>query len=150
MKKVLIFVFVLAAIVASFFIFSGEKVSAQYEATMYKSPSCGCCVKYAPYVEDKGIDVNTVATEGIENIKQQYGVPTSMESCHTMVIEGYFVEGHIPKEAIDKLLLERPDIDGIALPGMPAGSPGMPGTKNGDFIIYSIKDRNVVGEFMRI
>jgi hypothetical protein len=63
-----------------------------------------------------------------------------MESCHTTVIDGYFVEGHVPFEAIEKLLAERPDIDGIALPDMPAGSPGMPGRKSGPFDIYQVKD----------
>jgi hypothetical protein len=72
-----------------------------------------------------------------------------MDSCHTLIIEDYFVEGHIPIEAIEKLLAEQPDIDGITLPDMPSGSPGMPGVKKGDFVIYSVKGGKT-SEFMRI
>jgi len=72
-----------------------------------------------------------------------------MQSCHTTEIGDYFVEGHVPIEAIDKLLAEKPDIDGITLPDMPAGSPGMPGVKREEFVIYSLKDGES-SEFMRI
>ena len=76
-------------------------------------------------------------------------ISTEMESCHTMVIDDYFVEGHMPFEAIEKLLSERPDIDGIALPDMPSGTPGMPGEKIEEWVIYSIKDGQTF-IFMRI
>jgi len=72
------------------------------------------------------------------NIKEQYHIPYNMQSCHTMVINNYALEGHIPIEAITKLLEEQPAIDGIALPGMPAGSPGMPGVKTEPFAIYTL------------
>ena len=70
----------------------------------------------------------------------KHNIPSELESCHTTEVAGYFVEGHVPVEAIDKLLEEKPDIDGIALPGMPAGSPGMGGLKTEDFVIYALKD----------
>ena len=73
-----------------------------------------------------------------------------MESCHTTVIGEYFVEGHVPVEAIEKLLAEKPDVAGIGMPGMPSGSPGMPGAKQGQFIIYSINKDGTINEFMRI
>lgn len=72
-----------------------------------------------------------------------------MQSCHTTVIGGYYIEGHVPVEAIKRLLEEKPQIDGIALPGMPAGSPGMSGSKEGPFVIYSISGGQT-SEFMRI
>lgn len=72
--------------------------------------------------------------------REQFLAPPGMRSCHITVMEGYITEGHIPVEAIEKLLAENPDIDGIVLPGMPSGSPGMPGQQTEDFVIYAIKD----------
>lgn len=118
-------------------------------ATIYKSPTCGCCVGHAAYLESKNFSVEKVEMENINEIKDQFNIPTSMQSCHTAVMGDYFVEGHVPIEAIEKLLAEKPDIDGIALPGMPAGSPGMPGIKTGDFIIYSLKNGEA-SEYMRL
>ena len=83
-------------------------------------------------------------------VKEKYGIPYSMRSCHTTVIGDYFVEGHVPIEAVEKLMLEKPDIKGIALPGMPSGSPGMPGSKQGPFIVYAINKDGSTSEFMRI
>ena len=82
-------------------------------------------------------------------IKSQYQIPAEMQSCHTSVIDDYFIEGHVPMEAIEKLMNEKPDIDGIALPRMPSGSPGMPGVKTETWIIYSLKDGQYE-EFMRV
>lgn len=106
--------------------------------TIYKSASCGCCVHYAAYLGDQGYRAETVITEDMEAVKQKYGIPVAMQSCHTAVIGGYFVEGHVPVEAVQKLLRERPDIDGIALPGMPSGAPGMPGTKTKQFVVHAL------------
>ena len=127
----------------------GSVVSAQ-EITIYKSLSCGCCDVYSKYLNSKKFDVDEINVGGdISEIKKEYKVPSALESCHTSVINGYFVEGHIPVEAINKLLTEKPDIDGIAMPGMPSGAPGMTGSKYDDFVIYSVKDGNYQ-EFMRI
>jgi hypothetical protein len=79
-------------------------------------------------------------------IKKRFGEPEELGSCHTMEIDGYVVEGHIPKEAIQKLLTERPDIKGIGMAGMPMGSPGMPGRKAGDFVVYEITRDGTQGE----
>jgi hypothetical protein len=80
-------------------------------------------------------------------IKNRYQIPQNMGSCHTAVIADYFVEGHIPIEAIEKLLEEKPGIDGIALPGMPTGSPGMPGQQTEAFKIYALS-AGTASEFM--
>ena len=118
-------------------------------ATVYKSPTCGCCVGYTGFLKKDGYEVLTKDTKDMDSVKQTHNIPTSMQSCHTTEIEEYFFEGHIPLEVVDKLLAEKPDLDGIALPGMPAGSPGMPGVKSEEFIIYGLKDGNV-SEYMRI
>jgi hypothetical protein len=121
------------------------------EATIYKSLSCGCCGLYSNYLQGKSnFDVNIVDMQNINSIKRQLGVPTNMESCHTTKVLDYFVEGHIPLEAIDKLLSEKPEILGIAMPGMPSGSPGMPGRKNEEFTIYSINKDGSQDVFMKI
>jgi len=119
--------------------------------TLYKSPSCGCCSLYTDYAHTKGkLDIDVKNVPDITTIKNKYNIPKNMQSCHTMIIGDYFVEGHVPVEAIEKLMNEQPDIAGIAMPGMPSGSPGMPGTKTGDFIIYAINHNGDYEEFMRI
>jgi hypothetical protein len=107
---------------------------------MYKNPQCGCCEQYAKYLRQNGFDVTEKATHNMSLISKQRGVPEALAGCHTMLIDGYVVEGHVPVGAIRKLLAERPSIKGISLPGMPEGSPGMSGTKAEPFTIYEISD----------
>lgn len=121
------------------------------EITLYKSPMCGCCGLYNQYLDNKfNAPVKLVEMQDITPIKQKYGIPLDLQSCHTTVINGYFIEGHMPEEAIIKLLTEKPAIKGIALPGMPSGSPGMPGNKQGAFVVYAVNNDGTTAEFMRI
>lgn len=121
------------------------------EITIYKSSDCGCCGVYGGYFKREGnSNTKIVDLEDVDSIKNQQGVPNGLRSCHTTVIGNYFVEGHIPLEAVEKLLAEKPDIAGIAMPGMPSGSPGMPGAKVGDFVIYSVGHDGSYKEWMRI
>jgi hypothetical protein len=116
-------------------------------AVVHKGDSCGCCNVYVGYAE------KTMAVQVLNNgeaIKNQYNIPTDLRSCHTTVVDGYFVEGHMPLEAIEKLVTEKPDIAGIALAGMPYGSPGMPGAKQGPFIVYAVNKDGTYQEYMRI
>ena len=109
-----------------------------YAATLYKAPQCGCCEAYADHLRENGFEVTVEATEDLPRIKRQYGVPGPLEGCHTTSVEGYVVEGHVPVKMLLRLLSERPEIKGISLPGMPAGSPGMSGEKTGPFTILEI------------
>lgn len=118
-------------------------------ATIYKSPTCGCCVGYAEHLQGKGYTVKTEDTQELIAVKEKFGVPSSLESCHTMIIDGYVVEGHVPEEAVRKLLTERPNIKGIGMAGMPSGSPGMPGPKE-VFEIYEINTDGTKGELFMI
>ena len=129
----------------------GSTQSSQVKENIiiYKSPNCGCCVGHASYLTGQGYKVEKIETEDIDSIKEKYNIPREYQSCHTTIIGDYFVEGHVPAEAIIKLLEEKPEIDGIALPDMPAGSPGMPGIKAGEFVIYSLTGGESQ-EFMRI
>ena len=117
------------------------------KAIVYKSPNCGCCAVYASYLKKEGLNVEVVNTNDMQSVKEQNNVPQEFASCHTTIIGGYVVEGHIPVEAIAKLLLEKPSILGIAMPGMPIGSPGMPGKKEFPFEIYKLGED---GLFMTI
>lgn len=121
---------------------SSNNPPAKMEVVMYKSPYCGCCVGYKEYLEQKGYKVKVVEMEDISSIKEKYNIPYNYRSCHTTIFGNYFVEGHVPIEAVEKLLSEKPDIDGITLPGMPAGSPGMSGIKTSPFRVFSLKDGN--------
>lgn len=117
--------------------------------TMYRSPTCGCCVGWEQYLKTAGFDVESVVTDDVAAIKDGLEIPDEMRSCHTAIIGEYFIEGHVPVEAIQKLLEEQPDIDGIALPGMPLGSPGMGGEKSEPFVIYSVSNGSV-DEYMTV
>lgn len=109
-------------------------------ATLYKNPQCSCCDQYANYLRRNGFEVKVVPTHNLSLIRPQAGVniPEKLEGCHTMFIDKYIVEGHVPVSTINKLLTERPNIRGISLPGMPEGSPGMTGRKIEPFTIYEI------------
>jgi hypothetical protein len=99
------------------------------EATVYKSPTCGCCKGWVTYLQRHGYHVTVIDRDDMDAVKDGLGVPAEMRSCHTAKIGGYLVEGHVPVEAIDRLLAEKPKVTGIASPGMPSGSPGMDGPK---------------------
>ena len=124
---------------------SSEKTNGVV-AKIYKSPACGCCGVYATYMKREGYEVEIEDVEDLSAVKQRLGVPYELESCHTTEVGGYVVEGHIPEEAIQKLLSEAPDIKGIGMAGMPSGSPGMPGPKTGDFVIHEINHDGTKGE----
>jgi|SRR3989344_86506 len=117
------------------------------EVVVYKSPTCGCCSVYATYLKKKGFKVMIEDVTDMSSVKRGNGIPPELSSCHTSLVGGYVVEGHIPVEAIQKLLSEKPAIKGIAMPGMPVGSPGMPGTKEFPFEIWKLGEE---GLFMTI
>jgi hypothetical protein len=107
---------------------------------VFKTPSCGCCYGYVLFLEKEKFNVKQTDMRSLHSIKQKYNIPLEMQSCHTTIIGKYFIEGHVPLEAVNKLLKEQPDIDGIALPGMPIGTPGMPGKKEEPFVVYQLID----------
>jgi hypothetical protein len=92
---------------------------------VYKSPTCGCCAKWVEHVKAAGFVPEVHDLPSVGPIKENAGVPSNLQSCHTALVGGYVVEGHVPVDVIQKLLDEKPSITGIAVPGMPAGSPGM-------------------------
>ncbi|HLP97377.1 MAG TPA: DUF411 domain-containing protein [Sideroxyarcus sp.] len=117
--------------------FCASAAFAATGVTVYKSPTCGCCEKYVDYLRKNGFAVKAIDENDMDAIKKRYGV-SHLASCHTALVGGYVVEGHVPVGAIRKLLKEKPAILGISAPGMPQNSPGMGEMKKGTLAIYSI------------
>ena len=95
------------------------------QVVSYRSASCGCCKKWINHLKDNGLEIVDNLVEDISLIKDQYQVPNNLRSCHSAQIANYTIEGHVPIKSINKLFREKPSIRGIAVPGMPLGSPGM-------------------------
>lgn len=119
------------------------------EMTLYKDPNCGCCTAHADYLKENGFKVKMVDHPNIVEIKQKYGTLQGA-SCHTIVMDGYVIEGHVPVASIKKLWAEQPDIKGIALPGMPYNSPGMGPEKKGSLKIMQVSNDNSVNKIFNV
>ena len=102
-----------------------KPATARPQLTVHKSPTCGCCGKWVEYMQGNGFAATVTNMPDVTPIKTKHGVPTRLASCHTTLVGGYVIEGHVPVEDIRRLLKEKPAIVGLAAPGMPAGSPGM-------------------------
>lgn len=92
---------------------------------VWKSATCGCCGQWIEHLRAAGFDVEAHDVANLPSVKDRYGVPPSLRACHTALVDGYLVEGHVPAEDLERLLDERPQVAGLAVPGMPVGSPGM-------------------------
>jgi hypothetical protein len=120
---------------------NAKPVPDRGNVTLYKNPECQCCEGYADYLRHNGFEVKVIPTNDLTIMGEKYGIPDSLQPCHLSLMAGYVVGGHIPIEVIDRLLSEKPQITGISLPGMPPGTPGMPGQKPGPLTIYEIGQR---------
>ena len=109
------------------------------EVTVFKTSTCSCCVKWVRHLEANGFTVKMTNMPDVTPMKDQYGVPTNLRSCHTAVVGGYVVEGHVPAEDIIKLLGEDLDVAGLAVGGMPMGSPGMEGARKDAYEVTAFK-----------
>lgn len=96
---------------------------------VHKDPNCGCCTGWVQHLRDSGYVVRVDETSDLDAVRNRLGVPAELAACHTAEVAGFLVEGHVPAEAIRRLLSERPNAQGIAVPGMPIGSPGMEGRR---------------------
>ena len=115
----------LTGLAALFVALTGPALAQDRNMIVHKDPNCGCCTAWADLAEQAGYSVSVVETADIAASTDQAGVPEALWSCHTARIDGYVVEGHVPFDALARLLETRPDVLGIAVPGMPEGSPGM-------------------------
>lgn len=140
--KLLVASWVAIAIVVLLTITSAEAASDLRKIIVYRDPSCSCCEGWMEHLEAQGIQTNSVPTPDLDSLKQQYGVPDDLTSCHTAIIDGYVIEGHVPVEEIRRLLAERPNITGITVPGMPVGTPGMEsGNERESFTVFSFDEQ---------
>jgi len=157
----------MAAVLAAVFVTTGPSLNTErlttaaalYDATVmpatatiHRSDTCQCCGGHRDYLIAAGFVVTEEmhAAADMTGVKQTLSIPRELWSCHTTVIDGYAVEGHVPVDVIKALLVERPDTDGLALPNMPAGSPGMPGTKNETWVFSRFVDGQTQGVFARL
>lgn len=107
------------------------------QLTMTRTPTCGCCGKWAEHLEAHGFQVAVRNVSDVRPFKREKGVPAALSACHTAEVDGYVVEGHVPASDIRRLLEERPAVAGIAVPGMPEGSPGMEGPEPERYSVYA-------------
>ena len=126
MKRAVITLVVVLASVGA-----GAQRAQQPTVEVFKSPTCGCCSKWVDHLRANGFTVRTTDTSAMDDLKAKHQIPQPARSCHTALVGGYVIEGHVPAADVQRLLKERPAIAGIAVPGMPIGSPGMevPGMK---------------------
>lgn len=120
----------LKTLILSLSFFATTAIAA--DLTIYKSPYCGCCTAWAEQIEDAGFNVTVIEQANNNALRKQHAVSPELTSCHTAIVEGYAIEGHVPVKDIKRLLREKPALAGLAVPGMPASSPGMDVPGNND------------------
>ncbi|MBX5132696.1 DUF411 domain-containing protein [Rhizobium lentis] len=130
--------FIVMAGSAMVFLAGKGNTTVPTEITVYKDPTCGCCHAWSKAMADAGYSVDMRDTDDLASVKAKLGVPTDMEGCHTAVVEDYYLEGHVPLEAVERLLQERPPLEGLAVPGMPPGSLGMGDDPKASYDIHAI------------
>ena len=112
-----------------------------YQMTVYKSPTCGCCKEWSTYMGEEGFAVRNAETENVDAVKAEHGLTdASLKSCHTAIIGGYVIEGHVPAADVKRLLAERPAIVGLSAPGMPMMSPGMASREPKDYDVIAFDE----------
>ena len=120
---------------------TSDEAPSEMHVVMHKNPGCGCCEYWADHLRSFGFVVDSVPDENIIAFKMEREIPRPLMSCHTAIIDGYFVEGHVPANDILRLLKEKPEhVTGIAVPGMPLGSPGMEHPRPQDFNTIALLD----------
>ena len=120
---------------------TGRAQSTKASVVVYKDPTCGCCALWVDHLKQNGFDTKVIETADVNEIKMKHHVPRQARSCHTGVVNGYAIEGHVPAADIQRLLKARPAVAGLAVPGMPIGSPGMevPGRKMQPFDVLAFE-----------
>jgi hypothetical protein len=126
MRSGLIAAIAVAVVVTGVILVRADQATQSLPAvTVYKDPNCGCCSLWVAHMERAGFRVTATNTADMPALRTKLGVPAHVQSCHTAVVNGFVVEGHVPADDVKRLLASRPKVKGIAVPGMPVGSPGM-------------------------
>lgn len=123
--------------------------AADPKVAVYKTATCGCCGKWVDHLKANGFDVEVSTVSETASYRQKYGVPPKLASCHTAVVNGYTIEGHVPAADVKRLLKEKPNAKGIAVPGMPMGSPGMEGPRSENYAVLLFEQNGSTTVFAR-
>ncbi len=123
--------------------------AAASEIKVFKTKTCGCCGKWVDHLRSNGFSVTVNEVPSTTEYRQRYGVPEKLQSCHTAVASGYTIEGHVPAVEIRRLLKERPKAKGLAVPGMPAGSPGMEGVRRDAYTVVRFDEGGELSSYQK-
>ena len=124
-------------------------LGAEQAITVYKTRTCGCCGKCVEHLKANGFAPEVKEVPSMADIRKQFGVPEKLMSCHTAVVQGYSIEGHVPAKDIQRLLKQNPKAKGLAVPGMPAGSPGMEGSRRDAYSVLLFQDDGTASVFQK-
>jgi len=126
-----------------------QKTEQRYDIKVYRAANCGCCKGWIEHLQEHNFNVEDLVVDSVDPIKQQYQVPAQAASCHTAIVNGKVIEGHVPAQEIKKLLASSSDIRLLAVPGMPSGGPGMDweGARKDPFTVYGLSDTGKVTVF---
>jgi hypothetical protein len=128
----------------------GTLFAAEPVITVHKDPTCGCCSGWVQHLQKAGFPTNVLDTSDIDAVKKRLGVPDDLAACHTAEVSGYVIEGHVPATALKRFLAEKPNATGLAVPGMPIGSPGMEGGRpeKYDVVLFGPNSRRTYMSFI--
>lgn len=149
-KLILVAAPVLLLVAAGLLWSQRQQASALPSVVVYKTPTCGCCGKWVDHLEAAGFTVETRDMNDLSPVKAQYGVQRAFSSCHTALVDGYVVEGHVPAEHVKRLLDERPPVAGLTVPGMPIGSPGMEGPNPQSYDVLAFDANGATSVFAHV
>ncbi len=124
-------------------------LGAAPQVNVFKTRTCGCCGKWVEHLKANGFDVNVQEVPSTAEYRQKYGVPENLQSCHTATVNGYVLEGHVPAREIRRLLKTRPKAKGLAVPGMPAGSPGMEGSRSDAYSVILFDEAGRTSDYQK-
>jgi hypothetical protein len=130
---------------AGFAYAEGKQAEKLVDIVVHRSPTCTCCGKWVEHLKKSNFNVNDIVSDDVQSVKNKYGLPQKLASCHTALVNGYVVEGHVPANDIKTLIKNKPDVVGITVPGMPSGTPGMEmgGKKDAYQVISFDKDNKL-------
>ncbi len=123
--------------------------AAAADVVVFKTKTCGCCAKSVEHLRTSKFKVTVNEVTSTAEYRKQYGVPAKLQSCHTAVVDGYTIEGHVPAADMQRMLKEKPKAKGIAVPGMPAGSPGMESDRREAYTVFQFDDKGALSSFQQ-
>lgn len=129
---------------------SGVSAQKPVSVTVYKTPTCGCCSKWVDHLNAHGFAATAVNMQDLSGLKAQQKVPVEAQTCHTALVGGYVIEGHVPASEIKQLLKQRPAVLGLAVPAMPTGSPGMEGPNAQPYDVLTFDKQGKLAKFSTV